>query len=107
MEILFRLCEGWETCRIEELRDLYDKREAEGKNFKWPSEQKINELNKICASCKHCLELHGAECPVCGGMVLITPRFPLPVEFEVASTIQYFYRCIRCKKLLYSSKKIV
>jgi DNA-directed RNA polymerase subunit RPC12/RpoP len=106
MEVLFNLCEGWETCRIEELRDLYEKSVAEGDEFRLPSRQKLEALNKICASCKHCLELRGDECPVCGGMVLITPSFPLPVEFEAASTIQYFYRCIRCKKLLYSSKRI-
>ena len=106
MEALFNLCEGWETCGNKELKDLFEERMIQGKNFKWPTEQKMRELNKICASCSHCLELDSEDCPVCGGIVMTTPPFPLPFEFEVPSSVLYFYKCANCKKHLYSFEKI-
>jgi hypothetical protein len=107
MKDLFNLCEGWENCRNKELGNLFEQMKNEGRNFKWPPKQKMRELNKICASCNHCLELRNDECPVCGGVVMTTPRFPLPFEFEVPSSTLYFYKCINCKKHLYSFEKIV
>jgi len=106
MKALFMLCEDWETCENKDLQDLFEKKVIEGKNFEWPTKQKLEELNEICSSCERSLELHEDECSVCGGTVLTTPPFPLPHEFETASTTKYFYECMSCKRLLYSFRKI-
>jgi len=104
---LFTICEGWETCRNKEIRTLYEQMKTEGEKLESPPRQKIRELNRICASCNHCLELQHDVCPVCGGVVMTTPRFPLPFEFEVPSSTLFFYKCINCKKHLYAFEKVV
>lgn len=106
MKALFNLCAGWETCRNVELRVLFEQRMNEGKNFKWPPKQKMIALNKLCASCNHSLELQNDECPVCGGVVITAPRFPLPGEIEPASNSAYYYKCIHCKRNLYSFERL-
>jgi len=105
MKALFAICSEWEHCNNRELIELFERREIEGKNFKWPSEKKLEDLNKICSNCKYPLELSEDRCPVCGGE-LFTADLPIPSEFETAHSTQYFYRCMNCKRLLYSYHKI-
>jgi uncharacterized protein with PIN domain len=105
MKTLFTFCEEWEHCKNKDLRELFERREVEGEDFKWPSEEKLEDLNKICSSCKYPLELQEEKCPVCGGE-LITPDVPVPSQFEEANNTRYFYRCMNCKRLLYSFREI-
>jgi len=107
MKALFTICEGWRNCKNEDLQDLYEKKETEGKYFRWPLELELDELNKICIGCKHPLEIKKTECPVCGGTVLRNPEFPIPSEIKAISATQYFYKCMNCNRHLYSFNKIL
>ena len=106
MKPLYEFCEGWENCENKDLRDLFEKKMIEGKKFEWPTEKKLEELKETCANCKHYLKIEEAECHVCGGTILTTPAFPLPSEIEEASITKYLYRCINCKRRLYSYRKL-
>jgi len=106
MKLLYEFCEGWANCENKDLQDLFEKKIIEREKFERPSGKKLEELKEICANCKHCLEIEEAKCPVCGGTILTTPAFPLPSVIESASTTQYFYRCIDCKRHLYSYRKL-
>jgi len=106
MEALFTICEGWKNCKNEKLRDLYERVKMEDRNFEWPSGIQLEELNKICARCKHALEAKESECPVCGGTLLGIPEFPIPSEIKTISGSQYFCECMNCKRHLYSFHKI-
>jgi DNA-directed RNA polymerase subunit RPC12/RpoP len=106
MKALFTICDGWKRCENKDLRELFERKMREGKNFKWPSERQIEELDKICSSCKHSLELKEEKCPVCGGTIFGTPAFPMPSEIKAVSATQYFYKCMNCERHLYSFIKI-
>ncbi|MDH4218480.1 MAG: hypothetical protein OEW69_08660 [Nitrospirota bacterium] len=106
MKALFTICGGWGNCENKDLRKLFERKEEEGKIFEWPSEQQLEELNEICSSCEHPLELHEDDCPVCRGTALNTSPFPLPSKFYATSITQYFYMCMNCMRFLYSSRKI-
>ena len=106
MKALFSICDGWENCENEKIRDLREKVKIKRGNFVWPWGLVLEELDKICAECNHALEIKESECPVCGGTVLGIPEFPIPSEIKATSGSQYFYECMNCKRHLYSFHKI-
>jgi uncharacterized protein with PIN domain len=107
MKALFTICDAWSRCWNESLQDLYERKIIKGENFKWPTARQLEKLDEICSSCKHFLEIKEAECPVCGGTVVMIPDLPIPSKTKENPGTQYFYRCINCKRHLYSFHKLV
>ena len=117
MENLFEHCEGWENCdESEDLRNLFEKKIIEGKEFKLPEGDELEKYNKICRKCNYSLKTEERKCPVCANenlqgspLVLFHEKQPQPIRItliEGGGVTQYLYRCENCKRLLYSHRKL-
>ena len=118
MEIIFQICDSWDkrNCPNIDLGKLYEKKMIEGKKFKLPEKDELEEFNEICKNCKHALKTEERKCPVCENenlqgspLILFHEKQPHPIpltSIESGGITQYFYRCENCKRLLYSHKKL-
>lgn len=100
MENLFEHCEGWENCKNEDLKSLFEKKMIEGNKFNWPKEEELNKLNEICLKCNHPLKIEERKCSVCGNDALQTLK--LIIGGKAGSIDIYNYRCESCDRVLYS-----
>lgn len=98
MNILFEFCENWERCDNEDLRSLFEEKMIKGKDFEYPSKEKVEGLNKICKECDHSLHITKQLCPVCGSSELE----PGTWSGDLGWIRIYNYKCINCERNLYS-----
>lgn len=102
--IFLQYCELWgkKTCPSEKLRKLYKNKILQGKKFKLPNGEELNNLNEICSNCTHALYIKEKKCPVCEGNDLHAIVLYL---VKIGSMEIYNYECTKCGRNLYSTKK--
>ncbi|MFX1537686.1 MAG: hypothetical protein ACFFDI_26110 [Promethearchaeota archaeon] len=101
--VFLQNCELWwmYICPNEELKKLHKKMVFRKDKFKLPKGDELERLNKICSGCRHALQIYEAKCPVCGTNNLSKPAFD--IKNKVSMDV-YFYKCLVCKRNLYSTE---
>jgi len=104
--IFLQYCEFWDkkTCPNEELRELYMNKILQGKKFKLPNGEELNNLNEICSNCTRALHIKEKKCPICEGTDL---HAPILYMGKIGSMEIYNYECSQCGRKLYSTKRFI
>ena len=103
MKAIYKICTLWdkEICNQLELMELHRK-EDERQNSRGPCPPEIQQLNKICCSCKFPLMIEAKECPSCGNAELqqgIT-------RGQMGLSLVYNYNCEECGRILYAHQNL-
>ncbi len=106
MKVICQICEFWNermSCPSEDLGNLYKKKMDEGDDFNFPEGNGLKRLNEICSKFRVTLVINIKRGPVCESTNI---RIGISsVNFGYTQT--YSYRCVQCKRILYSHIKIL